>query len=424
MDAIHICGGNTLCGEVDVQGSKNGALPVLAATLLVKGRTVIENCPRISDIDHMLKLLAHVGCKVTQQNGRICIDAGDISETVFPGEHAQVMRSSLMLLGAMLGRAGEITIEYPGGCVIGKRPIDLHKKALEQMGVVFSDEQDKIRASAVRLVGETIRLSFPSVGATENVILAAVLAEGTTVLYGCAREPEIVELCSFLNHAGAKIFGMGTERIIIQGVERLEETGYSIMPDRIVAGTYLLAGIMTGGMVALNHAPVSQMQGFLQVLEKMGADIASSKDWICVGSEHSYRSVPNLKTGVYPGFPTDLQSAFMAALCLAEGCSLIEETIFENRFRIVSQLTHMGADIHVMGHRAMVCGVRQLHGEVVTAEELRGGAALVLAGLAAGKETMVLGCEYIERGYEDICRDLRALGGNVQKVPFEKGKQN
>ena len=416
MDAIRICGGNTLCGEVRIQGSKNGTLPLLAASVLIKGKTVLENCPRITDVDHMIKLLEYAGCKITRNNRSVEIDASHISRTDFPGEHTGVMRSSIMLLGAMLGRTGEIKTFYPGGCVIGERPIDMHMNALSRLGVEFTDSGSGVFAHVKELHGGKVKLSFPSVGATENVILAAVLAKGVTEIEGCAREPEIVELCTFLNRAGAKITGAGESRIQITGVEALQEICYRVMSDRIVAGTYLLAGVMTKGIVVLNEAPVEQMQELFSVLQRMGADIVIAGGWVCINGEHAKKSVPGLKTAVYPGFPTDLQSAFMAAFSIAEGCSIIEETIFENRFKIVSELSKMGADIHIDGSRAMICGVDFLKGCRVEAMELRGGAALVLAGLAASGTTLVDNKHFIDRGYEDIGRDLRALGANIRYV--------
>ena len=413
MDAIHICGGNTLCGEIDIQGSKNATLPLLAASLLVKGKTILKNCPGISDVEHMIKLLEYVGCKVERNYRRVEIDATDVFRTDFPEEHTKMMRSSIMLLGAMLGRCGEITTYYPGGCVIGERPIDMHMEALKQLGIEFCKDEVTVCAKAGELKGGRVRLPFPSVGATENVILCCVLSEGTTVIEGCAKEPEIVELCNFLNRAGANITGAGEERICIVGVRELQEICYRIMPDRIVAGTYLLSGVVTKGIVVLNHAPVRQMQELFRVLQQMGADLAIADQWVCLNGEHAHKAVAKVSTAVYPGFPTDLQSAFMVAFALADGCSIIEENIFENRFKIVPQLQKMGADIHVNGKQATVCGVDALCGCDVEAMELRGGAALVLAGLAASGKTTVHNKHFIDRGYEDICRDLMALGAKI-----------
>lgn len=420
MDAIHICGGNTLCGEVSIQGSKNGTLPLLAASVLVRGKTVLKNCPRITDVEHMIKLLEYAGCKVVRNKRTLEIDASQLSKTDFPAEHTGVMRSSIMLLGAMLGRTGEISTFYPGGCVIGERPIDMHIDALMQMGVTFTDKDLKVEAHAKKIHGGKVKLAFPSVGATENVILAAVLADGETVIEGCAREPEIVELCSFLKCAGADITGAGENVIRIKGVEKLQEICYRIMPDRIVAGTYLLAGVMTKGIVVLDQAPVDQMQELFRILQLMGADLVIADQWVCLNGESARKAVSMIKTSVYPGFPTDLQSAFMAALSIADGCSIIEENIFESRFKIVSELEKMGADIHVIGNRAMICGVSSLKGCHVNAEELRGGAALVLAGLAASGVTVVENKHFIDRGYEDICRDLKALGAKISDENIEE----
>lgn len=413
MDAIHICGGKTLCGEVTIQGSKNATLPLLAASVLIKGRTVLENCPRISDVVHMIKLLEYIGCRVIRKNHSVEIDATTIIRTDFPSEHTKDMRSSIILLGAMLSRCGEISTYYPGGCVIGERPIDMHKAVLSKLGVFFCDDEMKVEARLTKVLGGRIALPFPSVGVTENAILSSALGKGTTILENCAKEPEIVELCNFLNHAGAKIAGAGSSVIVIEAVEALHEVCYRIMPDRIVAGTYLLSAVMTKGIVVLNQAPTNQMQEELRVLQQMGADLAIAKDWICINGEHAHKAVSKIRTEVYPGFPTDLQSAFMAAFTLADGCSIIEENIFENRFKVVSQLQKMGADIHIRGKRAAICGVYGLKGCEVEAMELRGGAALVLAGLAASGTTVVRNKHFIDRGYEDISRDLKMLGAKI-----------
>lgn len=415
MDSIHICGGITLCGEVDIQGSKNGVLPVLAATLLIEGRTVLKNCPMISDVDHMLKLLEAAGCKVEKNRHTIEVDAANIKNTVFPAEHANAMRSSVMLLGALLGRIGEVSICYPGGCVIGKRPIDMHLDIFRQMGVLVSEDETCVSACSNPTENKTVRLLFPSVGATENAILYAALSESTMRIMGCAKEPEIEELCRFLNRAGAKIAGVGTDTLTIKGVDKLHEICYRIMPDRIVAGTYLLAGAMTRGIVVLNHVPVEQMKKVFEVLQEMGADLAIADEWVCLNGENADRSVRSIKTEVYPGFPTDMQSAFMTALCIADGCSIIEESIFENRFHIVKQLQEMGADIFVSGRRAMICGVPHLHAARVEAAELRGGAALILAGLCAQGDTYVENSRFIKRGYENIVRDLKILGAKIDE---------
>ena len=415
MSTIHVCGGNTLCGEVDIQGSKNAVLPVMAASLLIKGKTVLKNCPVITDVEHMQKLLEAVGCRITKSGRTMEIDASDICATSFPTEHANVMRSSVVLIGALLGRMGEISICYPGGCVIGKRPIDFHLDILGQMGVEFSEENGCIAARAGQSENRKVMLPFPSVGATENAILYAVASGCAYQISGCAREPEIIELCEFLNRSGARIAGAGTSVITIIGVKKLSEICYRIMPDRIVAGTYLLAGVMTRGLVVLNQAPCDYLSGVFEVLGEMGADLAIAKDWVCLNGENANRSVRYIKTEVYPGFPTDMQSMFMAALSISQGCSILEETIFENRFQVVDELKKMGADIHVIGRRAMVCGVKKLRGTVVEAKELRGGAALLLAGLSADGDTYIKNDVFIRRGYENIVRDLKLLGAKIEE---------
>ena len=291
----------------------------------------------------------------------------------------------------------------------------MHLDILRQMGVVFLDDTECVYAQAAKADGREVQLAFPSVGATENAVMYAVISDCEFRITGCAREPEIVELCSFLNQAGAKITGAGTSVITVRGVQSLCETCYRIIPDRIVAGTYLLAGAMTRGLVVLNQAPTEHLAKVFELLSAMGADLAVAKDWVCINGENATKAVRLAKTEVYPGFPTDLQSMFMSAFCIADGCSILEETIFENRFQTVSELLKMGADIHVMGNRAMICGVKQLKGTTVEAKELRGGAALVLAGLVADGDTYVNHDSFIKRGYENICRDLKLLGAKINE---------
>lgn len=415
MNRIHVCGGNTLCGEVDIQGSKNAALPIMAASLLIRGKTVLKNCPMISDVEHMLRLLESVGCVIVKKYNAIEIDASAIKGGAIPTEHANVMRSSVVLMGALLGRVGEISICYPGGCVIGKRPIDMHMDVLGQMGAVFTCNETCVSACVSKQEDKCVHLPFPSVGATQNAVLYGTLSGCVYQLKGCAKEPEVVELCRFLNSAGADIRGAGTDTITICGVKTLREICYRIVSDRIVAGTYLLAGVITRGIVVLNHAPNDHLAKVFQILHKMGADLAIANDWVCVNGENATKSLRFVDTQVYPGFPTDLQSVLMTTLCVADGCSILEENIFENRFQIVSQLQKMGADIHVLGNRAMICGMPFLKGANVEAKELRGGAALVLAGLVADGDTFIENNQFIKRGYENICRDLKILGAKIKE---------
>lgn len=323
------------------------------------------------------------------------------------------MRSSIFLLGAMLGRFGEVDLEYPGGCVIGDRPVDWHITHLNKMGVIFCDSSERITAKTAGLKGCEHYLPFPSVGVTENLIMAGAMAEGVTVIHGAAREPEITALCDFLISAGAHISGAGRSELVIEGVSQLHDGSIELPGDRIVAGTYALACMITGGGVLLEGAPTSHMTRLIPVLHAMGGDTLVMEEGLYLHRKHDLCAIPITITEVYPGFPTDLQSPLMAAMCTAQGESAIEERIFDNRFRIVPQLKKMGADIYVDGHTAYIRGVERLHGSSLCAEELRGGAALVLAGLGADGETYIENCGHIYRGYENICRDLSELGARI-----------
>lgn len=416
MDSIRIQGGIALQGKVRIQGSKNASLPILAATLLVGEASLLQNCPRIADVHAMASLLRSLGCAVRWQEAGILVDSSKVRKGEMPREAVTGMRSSLCLLGALIGRCGEVDMEYPGGCVIGERPIDLHLSALGQMGVEFTEKRGCLHAAAASLHGAHISLPFPSVGATENVILAGVAASGETVLDGAAREPEVVALCRYLEGCGACIEGAGSSRVAIRGGRRLHGTEFCVPADRIVAGTYLLACVGTGGSVFLEQAPAEELEAVIWAAGQMGGRICASRDGIYVQAPG--RPLPvKLATAPYPGFPTDLQSVLLAAAARGDGCSKIEETIFENRFRVVEELGKMGAQIELEGPgRALVRGVEELHGARVTARELRGGAALVAAGLMAEGESLVEGCGYIYRGYENICRDFRELGARVASV--------
>lgn len=416
MDAIQIYGGNCLKGDIRIQGSKNAVLPVLAASILINGTCEIENCPIISDVHHMLRLLKSLCCVIEQNNHTLIIDSQPLSCCDMPSDSVGVMRSSIMLLGALLARVGRVSMQYPGGCVIGQRPIDLHLQALRKMGVVIEEREDGFFAETKGLIGAVHSLPFVSVGATENIILAAVLAKGDTVIENAAREPEICALCDFLNRAGAKIEGAGSSKILIHGVKKLHEVHYRVPADRIVAGTYLSACLCSGGEIFLKEAPYTQMEAVIDAASHMGADIVRSADGIKVRCLKRRKAIPELCTEIYPGFPTDLQSAFLTAMTLAEGKSVIKEEIFENRFRIIPELQKMGAKITCDGHTAIVEGCEKLNGAVLYANELRGGASLVLAGSAADGKTIVYNRHFIERGYEDICADLSSLGVRCETI--------
>lgn len=414
MDAVRIYGGKSLSGETRIQGSKNASLPILAATLLIDGTCEIENCPDISDVYHMLRLLQSLGCQVTRQNNMIRVNTGGVAECDMPADSVGVMRSSIMLLGALLARMGSVSMEYPGGCVIGRRPIDQHLCALRRMGVEIIEGKEAFCARAVKLRGAVHELPFVSVGVTENLILAAALAEGETVIHPAAREPEIQALCEFLVKAGAVISGAGTDRLVIKGVKKLFPVRFRVPADRIAAGTYLAACLCAGGSIFLEDAPCEQMQSVLAYGEKMGAGLTVWPDGLSVDGKACNKLEEILVTEVYPGFPTDLQSLFMAVMALSGQGGWIEETVFENRFRIVPELTKMGADIKVEGNRAHVSGGKRLHNTIVEAKELRGGAALVVAALAAEGTGIVRNRHFIDRGYEDITRSLRELGADIE----------
>lgn len=412
IDEIIVTGGRPLNGTVKIQGSKNAALPMMAAALLSEGISVLRGCPRIADVFLMEKILRELGAVTWWQGHDLYMDCSQADGTVIPADFSGKMRSSVILLGAMLGRNHKASTGYPGGCVIGKRPVDLHIKVLRSLGAKIVENGTEIRASCGKLKGAEIFFSKSSVGATEQGILAAVLAEGRTVLRGCACEPEIGWLCSYLNGMGAKIFFSEKNIICIEGVEYLRPGDGVIPPDRIVAGTYLLAAAATRGEIIIENPPLGEMDGILEVYRKMGGQYEWKSGKLIANGAGIQFSVPFLETEAYPGFPTDLQSPLLAVLATVPGISRIRENIFENRFKICSELTKMGAHIEVRGSEVKICGSR-LKGCRLRAEELRGGAALVIAALAADGESVIEGVPFIRRGYEDICRDLRYLQAEI-----------
>ena len=425
MDRIQTRGNIPLCGEVTIQGSKNAALPLMAAAVLHRGTTVLHRCPQILDVEYMSGILRGLGCTVTREGQTLIIDAREIAGCRVLPQLATRLRASVLLMGSLLGRCGCARLPYPGGCTIGQRPIDLHLQVFERMGAQILPEEEEIgvyagscckSAEGARLHGCCIRLAFPSVGATENAILGAVLADGTTVLAGCALEPEIAELCRFLNAKGARIEGIGRRKLTITGVTDLQDSQYTLMPDRIVAGTYLLAAAGTGGSISVRGVCPEHLGTLTQILQKTGARIETFRDTVRMDAQGAHRSVPAIRTEPYPGFPTDLQSQLMVFLTGADGMSRIEERLFESRFLIAEELRRMGAEIVTDGQCAVIKGKKRLQGCTVQAQELRGGAALVAAGLMAEGETIILGSHFIKRGYEDICRDLSGLGADIKEL--------
>ena len=415
MASYIIKGGEKLEGIVKISGSKNAALPILAATVLNVGKTTLYNVPNIQDTQMMFKILETLGGKVEKKNNKIIIDTSKINKFEIPEELMHKMRSSVILAGALLGRYKKAIFSYPGGCDIGSRPIDLHLRSFEKLGINVVQNYGNIICDAEKIKGEKIDLDFPSVGATENAILASVLAEGTTTITNAAREPEIIDLQNFLNKMGAKIIGAGTNEIRITGVKKLKDISYNIMPDRIETGTFLCLAVATKGNLILENTNAEHITPVITKLQEAECKIEIEKNKIKINSNKKIKAL-DIKTMPYPGFPTDMQSVFSAMLTTAKGTSIIVENIFENRFKYTQELNKMGAKITVEGKSAIIRGVRKLYGANVKATDLRGGAALVLAGLSAKGITKVENIEYILRGYENFDKKLRNINANIQMI--------
>ena len=413
MEIWHVQGGNRLEGACFVQGSKNASLPILAACIVRPARVELKNVPQLRDVDAALRILRHLGCQAEQRGDEVYIDSTGLVRSEIPHELMEEMRSSVIFMGALIARCGEARLSLPGGCQLGRRPIDLHLAALRQMGAEIEEEGGEIRCRSAALRGAVIDLPFPSVGATENVMLAACAAEGETVLRGAAREPEIVELQSFLRELGASVGGAGGDCLRIGGVEKRERVFWRVMPDRIAAATLACAVAATGGDLELRGIDPQQFSTVLHFLNQAGCDIISRKRGVRLLSGGRLQAVGEVVTAPFPGFPTDAQPVLMAALLKARGLTRMTETIFENRFRQAPELCRLGADVTVKGRVAEIWGVERLRGATLTATDLRGGAAMVVAGLAAEGETLVCDDGHITRGYEGLDRRLRALGADV-----------
>ncbi len=411
MDTLIIEQSLNLKGKVRISGAKNAALPILFACLLFDKKVTLHEVPELRDIYTTLKLLDILGCKNSFEKNKVEIEAGKI-ESVAPYELVKTMRASVLCLGPLLARNGYAEVAMPGGCAIGSRPVDLHLAAMRKMGAEFELTDGYIIGRAEKLKGAHIYFDFPTVGGTENVMMAAVFAEGTTVLENCAREPEIVDLANFLNKAGAKIEGAGTPMITIHGVSSLSEVEYSVMPDRIEAGTFLIAAGMVDGDIYLENCPISEMESTIEKLDAMGLDITQENGLVRSRKKDIIKGV-DISTRPHPGFPTDMQAQVMALMSLAEGSSLVEETIFENRFMHVSELARMGADIKVTASSALVRGVKELRAAPVMASDLRGAACLVLAALAAKGTTVIDRIYHLDRGYEAMENKLNAIGAKI-----------
>lgn len=405
-----------LQGTVRINGAKNAVLPIIAATLLVDGVSTIHNVPNLRDVGVMSDLLRYLGAKVQYDGETLVVDATEIKDTEAPYHLVNKMRASFLVMGSLLGRYKKAKISMPGGCAIGTRPIDLHIKGFKQLGADIESGHGYVEAACEKLVGDKIYLDFPSVGATENIMMAAVLAEGTTIIENVAEEPEIVDLANFLNKMGAKVRGAGTNTIRITGVEKLTAAEHTVIPDRIEAGTYMVAAGMTRGDVTVENVIVDHIKPVIAKLREVGCLVEEMDDKIRVVGPDLIQTT-NIKTLPHPGFPTDMQSPFMAMLCVAkDGKSTITETVFENRFMNVPELIRMGADIEINGKTAIVEGKEALTGSEVMATDLRAGAALVMAGLVAEGETIIKNIYHIERGYVDFVGKLSMLGANVYRV--------
>lgn len=413
MSSYIIEGGQKLEGTVKISGSKNSSLPIIAATILNAGKTTLYNVPNIQDTQMMFKILETLGAKVEKKNGKIKIDTSKIKKFEIPPDLMHKMRSSVILAGALIGRYNKAIFSYPGGCDIGSRPIDLHLKSFEKLGIEVNQNHGSIECKAEKIKGEKIDLDFPSVGATENAILASVLSEGTTIITNAAREPEIIDLQNFLNKMGAKVVGAGTDEIQIDGVKQLKDVSYNIMPDRIEAGSFLCFAAATKGNLILESVNATHITPIITKLEEADCKIITEKNKIQIVAPKKLKAL-DIKTMPYPGFPTDMQSVFAAMLTTARGTSIIVENIFENRYKYTQELNKMGAKITVEGKSAVIRGARKLYGAEVKATDLRGGASLVLAGLIAKGTTKIDNIDYILRGYENLEQKLSRLGAKIR----------
>ena len=421
MDKLIVKGGNPIRGEVTISGAKNAVLPIIIGALLADDVTVLHDVPKLSDVATISEILQILGAKITFENNTMTIDGRTVNNYTAPYDVIQKMRASVQIMGPLLARFGKANISMPGGCAIGTRPIDLHLKGLEALGARIQIDQGAMDAVVPegKLRGSRIYLDFPSVGATEHIMMAAVTAEGTTIIENAAEEPEIVDLANFFNSMGANVRGAGTNVIKIDGVERLHGTNYTIIPDRIEAGSYMIAAAIAGGDVLVKNVIVDHIKPLISRLRDCGVEIIEEGNNLRVIGHLPFKAT-DIKTLPYPGFPTDMQAQFMALMVMAEGTSVITETVFENRFMHVDELRRMGANIKVDGRNAIVEGVTHLAGASVKATDLRAGAALITAALVAEGETEITGLQYIDRGYEDLVEKFRGIGADIVRVPMEE----
>lgn len=414
-DKLIIFGGRSLKGEVNISGSKNSSLPILAATLLTPERCVVSGLPDLTDVSNLMIMLSELGVHINVQENQVCIQAKEIQQSDQNCYHAKKLRASFLLMGPLLARKGEACLALPGGCAIGSRPVDLHLKGFAALGAAITIEKGFVKAEARRLVGSEIYLDFPSVGATENIMMAAACAQGTTVLINAAAEPEIVDLAEFLNKMGAKITGAGTSVIRIKGSEYLHGAVHTVIPDRIEAGTYCVAAAATKGQVHLLRVVPGHIRAVISVLRRAGVDVEEGESDIFVDASRQLKPV-KIKTSPYPGFPTDMQPQFAALLTTVPGTSMITETVFDNRFLYAYELIKMGAAIEIKGKTAVVRGVSKLLPATVDVTDLRAGAALVIAALKTWGETQINYACHLDRGYENLEGKLAGLGAKIHRV--------
>lgn len=416
MERLIVEGGHRLGGALTLHGAKNSALPLLAATLLTDDACELHNCPRLSDVEVALSILQHLGCAVTAQGDVVTVQAQGLCRGDVPDSLMREMRSSIVFLGAILARCGEATLSFPGGCELGPRPIDLHLAALERLGAVIEEDYGCLHCRVPRrLQGASITLPIPSVGATENILLAAVTAEGVTTLRNAAREPEIADLCAFLTACGARIHGAGEGVLTVEGVERLHGCRHRVIPDRIEAATYMAAAAVTGGTLVLKNVEPEHIMPVLPAFEEAGCRLVPWGDELLISAPARLRRIRGVRTMPYPGFPTDAAAPLLAMCCAAEGTSVFVETIFENRYNYAGELARMGAEIKIEGRVAVVEGRPSLFGAGVTCTDLRGGAALVVAALAAEGTTEIGALHHLDRGYEAMEAALTAAGASVRR---------
>lgn len=415
MEKLVIEGGKSLAGEVTISGAKNSSLPLMAATLLAEGKSRLHNLPKLRDVETIKSLLLHLGVEICEDKGNFEIDTTKLSSVKAPYDLVKTMRASVLVLGPLLARFKNAMVSLPGGCAIGARPIDLHLMGLEKLGAEIEVSHGYVKATAKKLKGANIYFDIPTVTGTENLMMAASLAKGETILENAAKEPEVVELAKALNIMGAKIKGAGSNIIHIEGVKELKPLDYSVIPDRIEAGTYMIAAGITGGNVLIKNCPLEYMEGLVDKLREVGLEIEKEGDNVRAKS-NCILTGADVKTLPYPGFPTDMQAQMMALMSKSKGLSIVTETVFENRFLHVSELKRMGADISIEGHSAIVKGVPVLSGAKVMATDLRASASLVLAGLAAEGITEISRVYHLDRGYDRLDEKLSNLGAKIQRV--------